>query len=227
MEVTPKVHTQLDNNETLQLDNGEVKALVDQYLEGDGEATLSLLEMARPLIYSELTRQRIPPNVEAEDVVSELNIILLDSLPSYKPELASFRTFAFHIIHRRITRIIATLAGSKSYKGEPRRTVHQLSEEIDILDDSNNGMSLEDDEVLSDAVRLIASALNPSERKIYLDYLQDIPTTLIAERAKTTNVKINETIAACTERIKEEFRQRGALGYDGHELQKTWAFIEG
>lgn len=221
------MHTQ----EFVQLDNQEVKDLVDSYIAGDSEAVTALLDIVRPLVLSELNKMKVPASVDEDDVISELNIVILESLPKYDPTRASFVTWVYHIVHRRISRIVSTLSGRKVYKNEGVRSPRQLPNDIDMIDSSMQEINVEEYEVLSDAAALIKSSFTPYERRVYLDYLQGIPTTIIVDKAnayldksnpghkKEDNVSVNNTIAECTERLKEEFRQRNALDFVG-ELQK-------
>jgi DNA-directed RNA polymerase specialized sigma24 family protein len=184
------------------------------------------------MVYSEMKNRKIPPSVDREDIVGELTVLIIDSLPRYDPARASFVTFVFHIIHRRMARMITNMSGARALEGG-RVSNRQFADHMDILDESDTGTSLEDYELVNDAAALIKTHLNQYQRRVYLDYLQNIPTTVIAERANAyldaanpkhkvvTNVDVNETIAECTEKIKEEFRQRGVIDTVAGELQKV------
>jgi len=229
------VYTRPDNEEFVQLSATEVKSLIDEYLAGNSAAVEILFEMARPVIYNAISQRKIPPNVDHGDIASELNLVILDNLSSYKPELASFVTFIYHIIHRRINRIIMTLSGSRSFDSGKvyQQQLPLLPEGFDVVDSSSEGVGLWEQEILGDVAEMLHTLLTPYERQIYLDYLQSVPTTKIAEMAneyldslnehhkKISNVDVNKTITKCTEKIKEELRQRGVLDSVNGELQKV------
>lgn len=94
-----------------QLASDEVALLLDLYKNGDQEAGGKLIQSQIAWIIMQVNRESLPAGVEAEDVVSELVLVLLHSLKKYDPQKAELSTYVSVVCQRRARRIISRLAG--------------------------------------------------------------------------------------------------------------------
>lgn len=84
---------------------------VKLYKDGDREAGGVLIQSQIAWIYELLRRHNLPPNVDFDDIISELCIVILQALKEFDPARTALTTFVATIVIRRTRRIAKKLAG--------------------------------------------------------------------------------------------------------------------
>jgi hypothetical protein len=84
---------------------------IELYKAGDREAGGVLIQSQIAWIYELLRRHNLPPNVDFDDVISELCIVLLKAFHDFDPSRTALTTYVATIVIRRTRRIVKKLGG--------------------------------------------------------------------------------------------------------------------
>ena len=127
-----------------QLPDDELKLLLELYKAGDSEAGGRLIQSQIAWIVLLVSRESMPSGVDPEDVVSELLLVLLDSLKRYDPAKAELSTYVSVVCQRRTRRIISKLAGKIKCSESPEMLAGVSKETTydDRLDDLGEAMRM-------------------------------------------------------------------------------------
>jgi len=205
------------------LDPAKVKELIAQYIGGDSEAALPILQSVGPWIMNIVNAHYIPPSVERDDIYSEITAAILSSLKNYDASLSSLTNFIHLICRKRLPRIISTLAGCDQYltlgegdfsdrvkplmirdehlaPSQQRVVIQQMNGDYDTIDrhQEPTGMPSDDKEVLRLAIDIMHTHFDEFERQVFIDYLNDLSYETIAKRANALLSETQDSIAAMT-----------------------------
>lgn len=127
-----------------QVTDEELKLLLELYKAGDSEAGGKLIQSQIAWIVKMVNRENMPAGVDPEDVVSELLVVLLDSLKRYDPAKAELSTYVSVVVQRRARRIISRMAGriKCSESSEVLPQVAQESSYDERLDDIDEAIRM-------------------------------------------------------------------------------------
>lgn len=198
------------------LTDEEVKDLVARYQAGDSDAAVPLIQSQSAWIMSLVAKLNIPARVSIDDIYSELTLAFLTGLLSYNPTISQPSTYFMLIYSRRIYDIIASL-NDEAINIEPSESSKTTSTCCD----------LEDDESLQVIADIMHTHLTAFERSVMLDYIQDIPIQVVADRATEFVVQrqpeatsaftvhtIKKHIDNAIGIIKDELKRRGDVESD-------------
>ena len=183
---------------TTGMTNKEEFDLIKKVREGDNEAYKKLLYIYHNMIYKLIYSNRLNSGdyrIQADDLYQEGCVALLDAAMTYEGDKgASFSTFAYLVIKRRLKRKV------REYLGSARTEVYSIDayetpdylEEMQSLSVSENPVDYHHSLVMLEDVNSFMSRLSESDREIIRmsiskNTYQDIASTLKISRKKVDN----------------------------------------
>jgi RNA polymerase sigma factor (sigma-70 family) len=216
-----------------QLTNEEVRDLLAKFKQGEHEtneqfaarqtesteAGLKLIQSQIAWVAKRLQSTPRPPNVEVEDVISELIFVFLDAMKTFDPDVSKLSTFLTRVFDNRAQRIIRKLAGK--FSDTP-------PEMLDTLESRDRSSAEASDPELIESVRdvLRTASISAGARQVLMDHLDGYPLKIIAERLnkrisessmnvrKHTPSSVHSIIKTSIATIKEALANRGHISLE-------------
>lgn len=199
-----------------QLTREEEHELVAAYKAGDSAAGGRLIESQIAWVVACVNKHNLPGSVEFDDVLSELTLVLLESIKnSFDPERSALSTFVSCIVARRTGRIVRRLSGFVKTNDE--------SQAIEMAEDRPQRDERLDE--LADAVWL--SGIKPIALRAVELHLSGIKDDGILEHLRrefscTNDIQVKRLIRDTLDAIRESARKLGSDVPDAEQEQPTF-----
>jgi DNA-directed RNA polymerase specialized sigma subunit len=190
--------------------------LVAAYKAGDSDAGGRLIESQIAWVVACVNKHNLPGSVEFDDVLSELTLVLLESIKgSFDPERSALSTFVSCIVARRTGRIVRRLSGFVKTNDE--------SQAIEMAEDRPQRDERLDE--LADAVWL--SGIKPIALRAVELHLSGIKDDGILEHLRrefscANDIQVKRLIRDTLDAIRESARKLGSDVPDTEQEQPTF-----
>lgn len=201
-----------------QLSREDEHKLVAAYKAGDSAAGGRLIESQIAWVVACVNKHNLPGSVEFDDVLSELTLVLLESIKSsFDPERSALSTFVSCIVARRTGRIVRRLAGFVKTNDE--------SQAIEMAEDRPQRDERLDE--LADAVWL--SGIKPISLRAVELHLSGIKSDGILEHLRrefscSPKINVNRLVSNTLNAIRDSARELGFEVPESSDEQKDLPF---